>query len=147
MYPIPSVLRVDSNNSWSKEEVKRETYPTAIPASPSCMSPNIALAADSASFSFSLIRIILSCDSRVTCARIWPSHCSFRPVPPSRANGPASAFASSARLSSSSTCALIGLIDSACKDYPTGSNVSVSMPHLEKRHSRNEMKGENEGCG
>ena len=107
---------------WNEPEPRNRTtgarprldYPSDIPDSPSCMSPNMARDDDSPSLSLSLApRAARSCASRAACARIWSIHSSLRSAPPSRASGPASAFASSARLSSSSTCALIGLIDRA----------------------------------
>ena len=120
MHPfIPIVSR--RRSQASREDiniclVRIIRYPKDIPVSPSCcMSPNVDLDDDddSVSFSLSLVRAALSCASRAVCARIRVTHSSFRPAPPSCANGPASALASSARLSSSSTCALIGLIDRA----------------------------------
>ena len=107
--------RAEWNESEEPEIDQRLKYQSDIPDSPSCTSPNIAARDDgSPSFSLSLApRAARSRASRAACARIWPIHSSLRPAPPSRASGPASALASSARLSSSSTCALIGLTDRA----------------------------------
>ena len=138
-YTCTVFLRANStqNHNHSSAEAYG-TYPRAIPDSPSCMSPNIAL--DEASASFSFVHVALSCDSGAACMRIWSSHSSLRPAPPSRASGPASALASSARLSNSSTCALIGLIDRAYnRSIPERAAMSVNTPHLGKRGGKRDV--------